>query len=337
MDPRVRGDDTQRRFFMIFKIAALLSDGHFHSGNELGHTTGLSRSGVWKIIKKLQEDYGVVCHTVKGKGYCIPGGLIFLDSTLIQNSLSEKSLSSLSQLEILPTIGSTNMYLLSKITHAFTSGHACFAEHQFSGKGRRGKAWFSPYGCNIFLSLFWRFSKDVMALQGLTLAMAVAVVRALTRYGVVGAQIKWPNDIYVQGKKLAGILVELHAVADVETSVVIGVGLNVAMPILSENYVDQPFTDVATIMRVVPDRNKLAGFLLDALLEMCQAFSHNPFFAFKETFEHCDMLRGSEVTVMLGNENISGIAEGVDEYGALCVRVDGVVRSFHSGSVSLKK
>ncbi len=318
-------------------LLALLSDGCFQTGDDLGKQLGLSRSGIWKLMNKLTAEFGVDCHKVKGRGYCVPGGIQFLEGSLISEVLSDTATASLSAIEILPTIDSTNAYLLSKLREGLPSGHACFAEYQSAGRGRRGRKWFSPFGCNIFLSLSWRFTHDFAALEGLTLCIAIAVVRALRAYGIEGVEVKWPNDIFVEGKKLAGILVEMQAVAHIETSVVVGVGLNVSMPEQSSEHLDKPFVDVKEIVGQTPDRNRLAGFLLNALLDVLSGFNQSSFSGFKDEWIKLDMLAGRAVELLVGENVIKGVARGVDDRGALLVETDGGLKSFHSGEVVFQK
>ena len=107
----------------------------------------------------------------------------------------------------------------------------CFAEHQSAGKGRRGRQWVSPFGSNIYMSILWRFQQDGIACTaGLSLAVGVAVIRALKTYGFNEVGLKWPNDIYCQGKKLGGILIEVSGEADGPCAVIIGLGLNLFLP-----------------------------------------------------------------------------------------------------------
>src|SRR5688572_31248481 len=137
-------------------------------------------------------------------------------------SLSAKKV--LTRLDIFPVIDSTNTYLLSKHKEAI-SGWVCLAEEQTSGRGRQGKTWISPKNTNIYASLLWRF-KAAGSLSNLSLAVSVMVKRALEEYGITDSiQLKWPNDVWCQRRKLAGILLER-----VQDVVVIGVGLNVVLP-----------------------------------------------------------------------------------------------------------
>ena len=128
-----------------------------------------------------------------------------------------------------PVIDSTNQYLLERV-NTLSSGESCLAECQTAGRGRRGKPWVSPFGCQLILSMYWRLEQGMAAAMGLSLAVGVAVVEALESLGYPGVALKWPNDLYYQGRKLAGILVEMSGSAGASCHLVIGVGLNLAMP-----------------------------------------------------------------------------------------------------------
>lgn len=321
----------------LMRLLTLLADGRFQTGDELGHQLGLSRSGVWKLINKLTSDLGVDCHKVKGRGYCVPGGIQFLNDTLIRGVLSDESNSMLNAIEILPSIDSTNAYLLSRLREGLPSGYACFAEFQSAGRGRLGRKWFSPFGCNIFLSLSWRFPQDLATVEGLTLCIAIAVVRALRAYGIEGVQVKWPNDIFFEGKKLAGILVEMQSVAHVETSAVVGVGLNVSMPEQARQHVDRAFVDVREIVGQMPDRNRLGGLLLNALLEVLNDFNETSITDLKKEWARIDTLEGKTIELSVGDGVISGVARGINDRGALLVETDDGLKAFHSGEVTFQK
>ena len=115
----------------------------------------------------------------------------------------------LAQLELLQETASTNAYAMAQTQDKSRTdrlhGYVCLAEYQSAGRGRRGRSWCSPYGSNIYLTAVAEFESGASALEGLSLVVGIALVRALRLCGVESAQLKWPNDVLVQGKKLAGI------------------------------------------------------------------------------------------------------------------------------------
>lgn len=188
-------------------LIRVLADGRFHSGTQLGEALGLSRAAIWKQVKKL-EAVGLECESVKGKGYRVSGGVDLLVKERVLNAMSPLGRETLSLLELFPSIDSTNRRGLAMAGQRSLCSYACLAEHQSAGRGRRGRQWVSPYGASIYLSVGWGFDGGAQALEGLSLAVGVAVAEVVGHYGVpVG--LKWPNDIVVNGRKLGGILLEM--------------------------------------------------------------------------------------------------------------------------------
>ena len=192
---------------MLKALLSILSDGEYHSGDALGRRLGVSRTAIWKQLKKI-GDLGVVLESVKGKGYRLPGGLDLLDPATINKSLTPLASEMLSTLDVFEVVDSTNVIALSRAMEG-AHGYLCTAEQQTAGKGRRGKVWASPYASSLYISAVWEFPSGAAALEGLSLAVGVAVVDALTQAGLENVQLKWPNDILCGGRKLAGILLEV--------------------------------------------------------------------------------------------------------------------------------
>ena len=223
------------------KILNLLADGEFHSGTELSAALAVSRAAVWKYLHSLSE-LGLEINAVSGKGYRLEKALELLSAQQIKESLSLKTLSLLSKLEIHPQIQSTNTYL-AECAKTVQSGRVCFAESQTAGRGRRGRQWVSPFGSNLYLSILWQFDNGFAAISGLSLAIGVAVVRALSEIGINEIGLKWPNDIYWQHKKLGGILIEVSGESSGECHAIIGLGLNLYLPEKETTGITQPWTD----------------------------------------------------------------------------------------------
>lgn len=322
----------------IIKIISLLADGYYHSGEALGKAVGVTRSGIWKQIQQLPE-MGIPVESVHGKGYRIPDGLELYDAALLQNGLSLTAQDKLDGLEILPVIESTNTYLLDKAKAGERRCLAVFAEQQTAGKGRHGKQWLSPFGCQIALSVLWHFKRDSAALSGLSLATAVAAVEALRQCELSsGLALKWPNDIFWQDKKLGGILLEFVGESHGYCSVVAGIGLNVRLPSDVHQQISQEAVDFnqATAGRARYGRNQLAATLLDKLLLLPQRFVHDGFDAFLESFRQLNYLSGRVVTVDICGQRHQGQVIDVNEHGALLIRLDnGQVKAVNSGEVNL--
>lgn len=313
-------------------LLAVLSDGEFHSGDELGSILGVSRTAIWKQLKKVEE-LGLTLDSVKGKGYCLVGGVELLDKKRISQSLSGRTQQLLADLELFSVIESTNTYAMEKAA-AGVSGYVCSAEQQTAGKGRRGRPWVSPYAGNIYLSTVWEFSAGAVSLEGLSLAVGVAVVDALSECGINGAQLKWPNDVLYDGKKLAGILLEMSGDPSGPCQVVVGIGLNVAMPAAIS--IDQPWVDTHSINAAV-GRNQLLASILNQLLPLLSEFEQNSFSYYRERWQQLDGFAGSEVAILLGEQVVVGREAGVDKTGAVLLETEAGLRSFNGGEISLRE
>jgi len=265
-----------------------------------------------------------------------------LDARLIRTSMAPGMQARLRDLTLLRETDSTNTVLLHLPVDR-QHAHAVLAESQTGGRGRRQRSWYSPAGGNLYFSLGWRFRKTAWPLSTLPLAVAVAVCRALDRAGLEGHGIKWPNDILVNGKKLAGILVELNSPGAGPAQAVIGVGLNVRMPPASEgalsDVIDRPWTDLASEMNMdaaLASRNRLAALLLEELLAALETYQLDGFPAFSTAWQKRDLLQGRTIFLDHNGVQISGEAQGVDASGGLLLKTaSSEIRAFHSGEVSV--
>lgn len=255
----------------------------------------------------------------------------------------------LRELTVMDTVDSTNLFL-QRLPLTKQHGHAVVADSQESGRGRRGRSWHSPPGGNIYLSVGWKLPASADSIAGLPLAVAVCIARALQQAGMATAGIKWPNDILVDGKKLAGILLEAHNGGPGGVIAVIGVGINVCMPSDSpgRNPVEQAWTDVCSHLPqpLAEDfRDRLCGTVLDELLRGLELFAAQGFPAFAADWNRLDILHGRAVDVTIGGnpvpEVVRGTAAGISTRGGLLVDCPGPcgldpVREFLAGDVSIR-
>ena len=320
------------------KILTILDDGEFHSGSVLADTLGVSRSAVWKQLHSLAE-LGLGPIAVSGKGYRLERPIEFLSSEKIISVLIDNVRSSVSDLQIHDRLDSTNTYLINLAKSAARSGTVCLAEFQSAGKGRRGRFWVSPFGSNIYLSLLWRFHNGPSAISGLSLVVGVSVIRALASLDVPGIGLKWPNDIYWQGHKLGGILIEVTGEAHGPCTAVIGIGFNVYMPDREAIMIDQAWIDLTQIVKgMFISRNRLVGTLLNELLPMLADFEVNGLAPFIDEWRSYDCLKGLPVIIYHGDSAITGSAGGVDNNGLFRLMTsDGKACCFASGEVSFSK
>ncbi|NHO89242.1 bifunctional biotin--[acetyl-CoA-carboxylase] ligase/biotin operon repressor BirA [Pseudoteredinibacter isoporae] len=314
----------------LVDILNVLADGEFHSGEELGQAMGVSRTAVWKHLHKLDE-LGLELTSVKGRGYCLAGGLDLLNQENILRQMESGAADLVSKFEIFHSIESTNSYLLTGGDH----GHVCMAERQLAGRGRRGRNWISPFARNIYLSVSWTFQGGAQALEGLSLAVGVAVAEAIASHGVEGVQLKWPNDVLHQGRKLGGILLEMSGDVSGECKLVLGIGLNVDMPREPSEEIEQAWVDLKQL-GFNGSRNDLAAAILQRVMPMLASYDKGGFGEYRDRWQALDAFFGQPVYVSSAQQRTEGVANGVAESGALRLLVNGVEQHFSGGEVSLR-
>jgi BirA family biotin operon repressor/biotin-[acetyl-CoA-carboxylase] ligase len=317
----------------LYPLLRRLADGEFHSGQALAEAFGVTRAAIWKQVQALNEVPGIDIQSVRGKGYRLQQTLQLLDHGRISARLPEGALA---QLELLPETVSTNDWLRDQATPEVNSGRACLAEYQRGGRGRRGRRWVCAFGSNIYLSLAWRFDLAMADLAGLSLAAGVGVARVLEAHGLKGHGLKWPNDIYLEGKKLGGILVEASGEMEGPALAIIGVGINLQLEKDVAAGIDQPWTDMASALDCPADRNLLCGDLLAELIVTCRQFQNLGLSHFLDEWKAYDIHLGQRVELHLGSQVIPGIYRGLDERGGLVLETSGEQRSWYAGEVSLR-
>jgi len=322
---------------MHFKLIAILANGQRYSGETLGAMLGISRSAVWKLVKKLAS-YGLDIEAVSGKGYRLVQSIELLEQQKIFSQLTHEVRTSIESLIIEPVLNSTNTTLRDlPISAQNTKANVCLAEYQTQGRGRRGRDWYAQFGQNICLSIRWHFATSWSHFEGLSLVVGILVSDVLKSLGMDGVGIKWPNDIYFARRKLAGILIEMSAEADGPGYVIIGIGLNFNMPSVDVSAIDQPWIDVVSIL---PEqnisRNTLVASLINTIIDVLRTGQPVRFSDYLEPWNRYDLAKNKSVTVKLGDRTLVGKALRVDETGALVVRVGQRIERFLSGDISLR-
>ncbi len=315
----------------------LLADGCFHSGTELSAALNISRAAIWKQINALAE-FEIEIIAVSGKGYRLKRPLELLSASQIEQQLTAETQSLLSKLEIHASIHSTNTYLVEQAQTHSETGVVCLAEFQTSGRGRRGRKWVSPFGCNIYLSILWKFQNGFSSIAGLSLAIGIAVVRALQELGIEGIGLKWPNDIYWQDKKLGGILIEVSGEAEGDCQAVIGLGLNLYLNSKETETITQPWVDLEQIIGSSDySRNQLVSLLLNHLLPLIAGFENRGLQAYLSEWRGYDCMQDKAVTIFMGQKQYHGIVAGIDDNGMLLLKNEaGEIKPFASGEVSFR-
>lgn len=308
-------------------ILKALSQGGFHSGEELGDKLGMSRAAISKHIKGIQA-WGVDVFRIQGKGYQLANPMQLLDQNILQSSLTNP-------VYLMPIIDSTNQYLLDRVD-SLESGSVCLAEYQAKGRGRRGREWVSPFGSNLYLSMFWRLDTGMAAAMGLSLVVGVAIVEALEEMKMTNVKLKWPNDLYYQDKKLAGILVEMSGQAGAAANIVIGMGLNLMMSETTEG-ITQPWSSLFEVAHKQEiDRNQLAITMITTLHKTLDEYERFGMAGFVEKWNRLDNFINRPVTLLIGSLEITGIARGINDQGAVLLETENGLESHIGGEISLR-
>ncbi|PHM62316.1 bifunctional biotin--[acetyl-CoA-carboxylase] ligase/biotin operon repressor BirA [Xenorhabdus ishibashii] len=309
------------------KLIKVLSDGEIHSGQQLGQELGMSRAGINKHIQTIRE-WGVEVLTLPGKGYRFPAPMDLLDKEIIENYLPNDCI------EVISVIDSTNQYILEKLAE-LDSGDACVAEYQYAGRGRRGRKWISAFGRNLYLSMYWRLEQGPAAAIGLSLVVGIIIAEVLNRQGADRVKVKWPNDLYLDDKKLAGILVELTGKTGDAAHVVIGIGMNISMSSDQQKSIKQNWTNLQQSGTII-ERNKLVAEIIVELKKALIQFENEGLTSFIPRWFELDNFINRQVKLIIGDQEVHGIARGIDQQGALLLDINGIVSPYIGGEISLR-
>jgi BirA family biotin operon repressor/biotin-[acetyl-CoA-carboxylase] ligase len=314
----------------MLTLLKLLKDGRFHSGEALGAALGVSRSAVWKQLQHLEAELNLPIHKVRGRGYQLASPLVFLNA----EDIALKAPSLAWPVHISDSIDSTNAEALRLVDAGCAAPFLVLAEQQTAGRGRRGRKWVSPFAQNVYYSLVLRIEGGLRQLEGLSLVVGLAVMQALRESGAQGAALKWPNDVLVGQKKIAGILLELVGDPADICHVVLGIGINVNMQKAAA--VDQQWTSVQLETGFPVDRNLLVAQLGLQLQNYLERHRASGFAALQEEWEQNHLWQGRAVSLIAGVNRIDGVVLGVDRQGALRLNVDGVEKIYSGGELSLR-
>ena len=309
------------------KLVAILADGEFHSGEQIGEQLGMSRAAINKHIQTLKE-WGLDVFTVTGKGYCLPAPIELLDEDKINTALKQQGVA------VIPVIDSTNQYLLERMNTLHT-GDACVAEYQQAGRGRRGRQWFSPFGANLYLSMYWRLDQGPAAAMGLSLVIGIVIAEVLQQLGAEDVRVKWPNDLYLNDRKLAGILVEMTGKTGDAAQIVFGAGINLAMRSPDANVVNQGWINLQEA-GIAINRNELVSVLVNQLRRSLKEFEREGLTPFISRWQRLDNFINRPVKLLIGEREVLGIARGIDPQGGLLLEQDGVTKAWVGGEISLR-
>lgn len=315
-------------------VLRLLASGPAISGPELARQLGISRAAVWKTIEALRR--GGLEIASEAHGYRLARPLDLLDVARVRSELPAAFQRRVGSIENHWRLDSTSSEMARR-TAELPDLSFVFADWQDAGRGRRGRQWLSPPARNLQFSCLKRFAGGYAALSGLSLAVGLAAARALEDCGVGGVALKWPNDLVHHDAKLGGILVELGGEFMGPCHAIIGIGINVDLPVAMRRSLDRPCADLAGLCEgAPPSRNELAMALIVRLADALDAFDASGFSACAIAWAERDALAGRRVRIDDPRGGFEGIAEGVDARGALQVRTAAGVRAIDSGEVTVR-
>ena len=309
------------------------TDGYI-SGQELCEKFGVSRTAVWKVINQLKEE-GYEIEAVRNKGYILKGSADVLSKEELESTIPTKWAGT--QVAFFEETDSTNNEIRRLAEQGAPHGTLAVAERQLGGKGRRGRVWTSPAGVGIWMSMLLRPQIDPMAASMLTLVMALSTRRGIEKATGLKSEIKWPNDLVLNKKKICGILTEMSTELMEIQYVIPGTGINV-------NQMEFPddIKATATSLRIESGKIQKRSEIIAAIMEAFEGY----YDTFIETQDMSGLIEeynanlvnlGNEVCVLDPAGEYRGVSEGINKEGALLVRLsDGTLKEIISGEVSVR-
>ena len=324
-----------------WQLLCLLADGGFHSGEAMGRELGVSRATVFSALAEV-ADYGLTLQRIRGRGYRLEAPWQCLDAVEINRCLGDCA--ARFQLEVIQQAASSNSEMLQRAVRGAPSGSVLAVELQTAGRGRIGRVWHSGLGNALTFSLLWRFECGLNGLSGLSLAVGVAILRALRRFEAAGVGLKWPNDILaehgnsmVRGK-LGGVLIEAQGDMYGPSAVVIGIGINCSLPTVLERAITQPAVSLRQLCVKPPTRDQLLAAVLQALAAVLDEFARDGFAALRGEWERYHAQQDLPIQLQMPDGSIvEGIARGVGDNGELRLETAQGMRQFNSGEVGVRQ
>ncbi|MDD2367591.1 MAG: biotin--[acetyl-CoA-carboxylase] ligase [Desulfuromonadaceae bacterium] len=305
------------------------------SGQHISRELGISRTAVWKRISVLRRD-GYMIEALPSQGYRLVASPDLIDTDILKESLQNCVIGS--RIEFSKITSSTNADAFRLAEHGAAEGTVFLAESQTGGKGRRGRVWASPAGVNLYCSIVLRPSVMPHEAPQLTFLSAVAVARAIELTTKLSPEIKWPNDLLISGKKVAGLLNEMSAETDCINFVILGIGVNINMT--ADQFPEDlrhPATSLFLESGVKTDRSRFTEIMLTELDLLYTDFMKYGFEPIREEWQKRCNAKGCRVMVTdSGTPCSSGRFEGIDSDGAMLLRTDDeVLYRITSGDVRI--
>jgi BirA family biotin operon repressor/biotin-[acetyl-CoA-carboxylase] ligase len=317
-------------------IVRLLQSQRWISAAEIGKFTGYFSEDLEQAMAALKaRGLRFECDAEQGYRLQIPTTLI--DKSRLTRLLQDAGLISAMRVSVVDVVDSTNRRLLDWGDPLTLHGQVCIAEYQSAGRGRRGRSWFGLGYQDLALSLAWRMKQGAAELSTVSLVAGLAVCDCLKDIGLSGVSLKWPNDVMSPVGKLAGILVETKSMELGYLHVVIGIGINIQNDSVGRAHVEQPITDLGSMMGSNPDRTLLSAKLLFRLSCELEKMDRSGFSDYVQKWNKRDAYMGRAVIGTIGNQKIQGEGLGIDDSGAYRIRDNyGCTHRLISGEVRLR-
>lgn len=324
--------------FLLQGVIERLQYKEFVSGQQLADELKVSRGVIADTVSEL-VNMGLDIFVVRGRGYKLMTALQPVSSESVQANLSPLVIQNCASIQTLFVVNSTNDVAWQCSLSNGKSWALVISDYQTAGRGQRGRHWFAPPQASLLWSMRVRQPLPLTLLPHITLMVGLALVQSISEVApeVKGKMaLKWPNDVYLERKKLAGVLCEAKYADDV-ADVVIGVGVNLQFSDIVQQQVGRDIASLSEFVAANDLRLKLAALLVEKVLQGWRELSAaNGVEALHQEWRRYDMLLGKTVVAELSSENLVGTAVGVDEKGCLKIDVAGVLRSVAAGDVSIK-
>jgi BirA family biotin operon repressor/biotin-[acetyl-CoA-carboxylase] ligase len=322
-------------------VIELLADGELHSGADLARRMQCSRTAIWKRLQQLQE-FDLEVEAMPGRGYRLSRTIELLDRDAICQGFSADVAAAVEALELHAVTESTNAVLNAGTPASPDRMRVALAEYQTGGRGRRGRRWVSPFGSGLCLSVGWMFPLTPPNLPALSLAVGVAVHRALSGWCPAGIGLKWPNDIVAGDRKLGGMLIDAQGESGGPINVVIGIGINIDTVAGIADRFDTDDSLGPVCLRDLAggrnvSRNAVTAEIVNALFSVLREFQATGFQSMAEDWRQRDAMCGREVCLRIGERSQSGTAVGIDDSGALLFDDGKNVTAVLAGDVTLRR
>lgn len=319
------------------ELLPLLDHTEYRSGQELAAHFNVTRATVHNCIARI-EGLGIQLDRVPGRGYRLCTPIDLLDEHAIVSNLAPDVADSLFTMQYIQQVDSTNEVAAKLVLPPAQKFSLVLAEAQSAGKGRRGRSWASPFAANIYMSLVWSLQRAMHEAGALSPYLAIYIVEALHALGLPGLGLKWPNDIYCNNKKLAGLLIECSGELSNACKIVVGLGVNVAMTKYKHIDIDQEWTDIHfNVPNWLLTRSELTVRLINSMVAGLKSFEETSVADLVQRWARWDVMKNMQVNVHADAQVRHGIARGIDIDGCLLLESGQGVERISVGDVSLRK